>query len=106
MCDPEIQGAFDAMVDSIRTGGQQFRPNGPQNQCMQQCQQKCQPQPAQPWQPNEIENPQQPMRRSAKLVVNMARGAHSSGGPIHVFVDDQYVGKSLAVNISQQSPTF
>ena len=98
MCDPEIQGAFDAMVGSIRNGGQ-FRADGhhgPQNQCMQQCQQQCQPlprpTPSRPWPPIEIENPQQPMRRSAKLVVNMARGAHSSGGPIHVFVDDIYVG--------------
>ena len=121
MCDPEIQATVDAMVSSIRNGAPQtqYRNNGQQNQCMQQCQQQCQPRqqprpqpnqrpnnPRPGYQPREIENGQpapdqgqpgqgQPWRgqqRGQKLVVNIARGAHSSGGAIHVFVDDRFIG--------------
>ena len=31
-------------------------------------------------------------QRGQKLVVSIARGAHSSGGPINVFVDNKFVG--------------
>ena len=33
-----------------------------------------------------------PQQRGQKLIVNIARGAHSSGGPINVFVDNKFVG--------------
>ena len=115
MCDPLIQESVDALVRTIR----QNQPNqyGQPNQCMQRCQQQCQQrqQPGQrpggrgqqPWrqppnQPQEIENGQpapgqggwgQPRGRGGKLIVTLARGAHSSGGPINVFVDKQFAGK-------------
>jgi len=116
MCDPEIQATVDAVMSSIRSGQSQYRNNGQQNQCMQQCQQQCQPRPqpgrrpynpqpgnrpreverVQGGQPREIERGQpQPwggQQRGQKLVVNIARGAHSSGGPINVFVDDKFAG--------------
>ena len=104
------------MVSSIRSGApqNQYRNNGQPNQCMQQCQQQCQPrqqprpQPGRrPYNPQpgnqprerEIENgpgqgrqPWGGQQRGQKLVVNIARGAHSSGGPINVFVDDKFAG--------------
>ena len=112
MCDPEIQATVDAVMSSIRSGQGQYRNNGQQNQCMQRCQQQCQPrQPYNPQpgnqprevergQPREIERGQPtPGRRgspwggqSQKLVVNIARGAHSSGGAINVFIDDKFAG--------------
>lgn len=117
MCDPEIQATVDAVMSSIRSGQGQYRNNGQQNQCMQRCQQQCQPrqqpqpQPGRPYnpqpgnQPREVERGQpreiergQPnpgrggQQRGQKLVVNIARGAHSSGGPINVFVDDKFAG--------------
>ena len=112
MCDPEIQATVDAVMSSIRSGQGQYRNNGQQNQCMQQCQQQCQPRrPYNPQpgnQPREVERGQpreiergQPTRgrggspwggQSQKLVVNIARGAHSSGGAINVFIDDKFAG--------------
>ena len=104
------------MASSLRSGAQQnqYRNNGQPNQCMQQCQQQCQPrqqprpQPGRrPYNPQpgnqprerEIENgpgqgrqPWGGQQRGQKLVVNIARGAHSSGGPINVFVDDKFAG--------------
>ena len=104
------------MVSSVRSGApqNQYRNNGQPNQCMQQCQQQCQPrqqprpQPGRrPYNPQpgnqprerEIENgpgqgrqPWGGQQRGQKLVVNIARGAHSSGGPINVFVDDKFAG--------------
>ena len=112
MCDPEIQATVDAVMSSIRSGQGQYRNNGQQNQCMQRCQQQCQPrqqpQPGRPYnpqpgnQPREVERGQPTpgqggqqwggQQRGQKLVVNIARGAHSSGGPINVFVDDKFAG--------------
>merc|ERR1719284_799046 len=97
------------MASSLRSGAQQnrYRNNGQPNQCMQQCQQQCQPRQQRPFNPQpgnqprerEIENgpgrgrqPWGGQQRGQKLVVNIARGAHSSGGPINVFVDDKFAG--------------
>merc|ERR1719197_553698 len=90
--------------------GSQGGQGGQGGQCMQQCQRQCQQQPSPGPRPTppEIENgfgyqpsgrpqqpygrPQQPSGRPKTLLLRVATGAHSSGGAIHVFVDDKHAG--------------
>lgn len=100
MCDPDIQSTVDAMMSSIRSGGSrqmQQQGYGQPNQCMQQCQQQCQNgqteiENEEPFGGGQGQGQGQGQMRSEVLTVEIARGAHSSGDPIHVFLDNNFAG--------------